>query len=142
MSGFAGYNVALPDYRAGRSQGNRMGAPLCCYRCGASLEKLTLPLSQRDACPSCAVHLHVCRMCVHFAPDVPKQCREDDAEEVTDKEKMNFCEWFQPNAEAFDPQRAAEAAKASDELAALFGDGSKSEGAADPTLTEAEKLFK
>ena len=81
---------------------------LRCYRCGASLEKLTPPLSRQDECPGCSVYLHVCRMCVHFDASVPKQCREDDAEEVLDKEKLNFCDWFKASADAFDPARKQE----------------------------------
>lgn len=119
-----------------------MSHSLACYRCGAALDKLTLPLSQRDACPACSVHLHVCRMCEHFAPEVPTACREDDAEEVIDKEKMNFCEWFRPSPDAFDPQRARQAAQATAELGALFGDGAAPEADADDARSEAEKLFK
>lgn len=81
-----------------------MSAELRCYRCGASLASLTPPISRHDECPACTVYLHVCRMCSFFDPNVPKQCREDDAEEVSDKEKLNFCEWFKPSATAFDEE--------------------------------------
>mgnify|MGYP001546244717 FL=1 len=119
-----------------------MADELSCYRCGASLAKLTLPLSQRDECPDCSVHLHVCRMCVFFDAGVPKQCREDDAEEVPDKEKMNFCEWFKPTADAFDPKRAGEAARATSELAALFGEEPGQKADTDELTEAAEDLFK
>ena len=49
---------------------------LSCWRCGAALAKLTLPLSRLDECPSCSMPLHVCRMCVHYDPAVARQCRE------------------------------------------------------------------
>jgi len=75
---------------------------LNCFRCGESLAALTPPLSRQDVCPACGCYLHVCRMCVNFAPHVPTQCREDDAEEVFDKDKSNFCEWFEPSPTAFD----------------------------------------
>ena len=58
-----------------------MSDKLVCYRCGASLAALSLPFSRYDECPSCTRPLRVCRMCNYFAPEVPKQCREDDAEE-------------------------------------------------------------
>ena len=54
----------------------------------------------------------VCRMCRFFDRAAPKQCREDDAEEVTEKERVNFCEWFKPSVDAFDPVRAKKDAKA------------------------------
>ena len=119
-----------------------MAESLACYRCGASLDKLSLPIGRRDECPSCAAHLHVCRMCVHFDANVPAQCREDDAEEVFEKEKVNFCEWFVPNANAFDPERARQANSAKDELAALFGERPESKPDDDASRQAAEDLFK
>jgi hypothetical protein len=61
-------------------------------------------------------------MCLFFDPHVPRQCREDGAEDVTEKERPNFCEWFKPSETAFDPERKASADAAQDALAALFGD--------------------
>ena len=116
-----------------------------CYRCGESLAALTLPFSRRDECPSCTAHVHVCRMCLYFDPAVPKQCREDDAEEVTEKERVNFCEWFKPGLDAFDPVRAGRAAKAQTDLAALFGTGGDNgdrPGDDDDQLKQAEDLFR
>ena len=71
-----------------------MADSLRCWRCGAGLEKLTLPLSRMDECPECAVHLHVCHMCINFDPAVTGSCREDAAEEVLEKERANFCDFF------------------------------------------------
>ena len=119
-----------------------MAAELACFRCGASLAALSLPLSRRDECPACAIHLHVCRMCEFFDAAVPKQCREDDAEEVYEKEKANFCEWLKPSGAAFDPAQAAIAARAGSELSALFGEGSEPETPRDDLTTAAEDLFK
>ena len=95
---------------------------LVCYRCGASLAALSLPLSRRDQCPDCSADLHVCKMCVSFDSTVPRKCREDGAEDVTDKERPNFCDWFRPSDKAFDPMRKSDADAAQEALAALFGD--------------------
>jgi len=95
---------------------------ISCYRCGASLGALSLPLSRRDQCPDCSADLHVCKMCLHFDRAVPRQCREDGAEDVTEKERVHFCDWFKPSDSAFDPDRKSEADAAKDALAALFGD--------------------
>ena len=112
-----------------------------CYRCGASLADISLPFSRLEECPACENYLHVCRMCVYFDPAVPKQCREDDAEEVQEKERANFCEWFKPNKSAFDSSYSASEAKAKNDLAGLFGDDAPA-NAADDELSEADKLFK
>jgi hypothetical protein len=81
-------------------------------------------------------------MCDFFDPGVPKQCREDDAEEVYDKEKLNFCEWFKPGHDVFDPVRARQETKAKDALAALFGESESNKPGQDGLESEAEKLFK
>lgn len=95
---------------------------IACYRCGESLAALTLPLSRRDQCPSCSADIHVCKMCRHFDVRVPRQCREDGAEDVTEKERPNFCDWFSPAENAFDPQRKSVADSAQAALDALFGE--------------------
>lgn len=122
-----------------------MSDDLCCYRCGASLAVLTPPISRQDECPGCANYLHVCRMCRHFDPGVPKQCREDDAEEVFEKEKLNFCDWYEPSANAFDPARKRDEDKARDALTQLFDDGpdrNPGDSGDDDALRDAEDLFK
>lgn len=81
-------------------------------------------------------------MCDFHDPAVPKQCCEDDAEEVFEKEKLNFCEWFKPGYEVFDAARAKEASAAKDALAALFSDDESSKPDQDELLGEADKLFK
>jgi hypothetical protein len=60
-------------------------------------------------------------MCKYFDPRVTRQCREDGAEDVTEKERPNFCDWFVPNPDAFDPNRKSESDAALSALDALFG---------------------
>ena len=121
-----------------------MSSELVCYNCNHSLAALSLPLSRRDLCASCGVHLHVCRMCVAYDPAVTRQCREDDADDVLEKDRLNFCEWFEPAEGAFDAGRNARHQEAKAELDGLFGDGASGSGALarDELLEDAEKLFK
>lgn len=119
-----------------------MSTELACYRCGASLAELTLPIARADECPACSVSLHVCRMCGFFDPEVPKQCTEDDAEEVFEKQRANFCEWYKPCASAFDPTEAAAESRAHSELASIFGEEEFVQADDDESLGEAEDLFK
>ena len=119
-----------------------MSADLKCYHCGASLADLTPPISRRDQCPSCFVYLHVCRMCVNYDPQVPGQCREDGAEEVIEKERPNFCDWYGPTADAYDGDRAVGDEQAKSELAALFDDAEGDKADSDLHSQEAEDLFK
>jgi hypothetical protein len=81
-------------------------------------------------------------MCEFYDPHVPRKCTEDDAEEILEKERLNFCEWFVPGENAFDGKAAAEEARAKNSLAALFGDGEESETLENSLLPDAEKLCK
>lgn len=115
---------------------------LQCYRCGASLADLGLPLGRLDECPECTVQLHVCRMCQYYDPAVTKQCREDDAEEVREKARANFCDYFKPSATAHDPAFAAADVRARSQLDTLFGDGGDGDADGDDAAGAAEDLFK
>lgn len=113
-----------------------------CYRCGAALAELSLPLSRQDECPECGNYLHVCVMCINFDKLVPRQCREDGAEEVTEKARLNFCDWFVPSESAFDAGSKANEDRARAELDALFGAPSAKSDDPDSALSDVEKLFK
>lgn len=98
-----------------------MAHSLVCWKCGASLAALSLPLLRRDECPACRAELHVCRMCVDYDTSRAKHCREPTAEEVGDKTRANFCDHFKPREQAFKPGGDAASARAKADLAKLFG---------------------
>jgi len=93
---------------------------LVCWKCGASLGDFTLPLRRLEECRQCHAELHACKMCEWYSVAVAKHCREPVAEEVKDKERANFCDYFKPRAAAYQPV-SNEAAKAKNDLEALFG---------------------
>ncbi len=109
-----------------------------CWKCGASIEELPLPLSRRAECSACNSELHVCLMCQFFDPGVSQSCREPIAEEVKDKKRANFCGYFQLNPDAFRPQDAAAAKAARSRLDALFGGATPTES--QQSLDAAETL--
>lgn len=78
-----------------------MNETLQCWKCGASLAAISLPLGRRDECPSCHAELHVCRLCRFFDTRVAQQCREPMAEDVRVKERANFCGYFVPRPDAY-----------------------------------------
>jgi hypothetical protein len=70
---------------------------LNCQRCGAQLKSPAgIKIQRRDTCDSCGADLHCCRNCRFFDPAKSKQCAEPQAELVSDKEKSNFCDYFEP----------------------------------------------
>jgi hypothetical protein len=81
-------------------------------------------------------------MCVNFDINVVAQCREDDAEEVFDKERANFCDWYEPSPSAFNSsgKRADENARSAAD--ALFQDDSAESIDADNQNSAAEDLFR
>jgi hypothetical protein len=81
-------------------------------------------------------------MCRYFDATVPKQCLEDDAEEVTAKDRVNFCDWFKPSGKAFDPRRASQEQAARASLAALFGEGDDQPAGEDELEQKAQDLFR
>jgi hypothetical protein len=98
-----------------------MAHDLVCWKCGASLAALSLPLRRLEECPMCRAELHACKLCVEFDTRIAKQCREPTAEEVRDKEHANFCDHFKPRPCAHVPRDAAVIDAARAELDRLFG---------------------
>lgn len=87
-------------------------------------------------------------MCRHYDPaETSKQCSEDDAEKVQDKQAANFCDYFSLGANAFDAAAIDADAKARAQLSELFGDGESAHGGehsseAEGLLKDAEALFR
>lgn len=109
---------------------------LVCWNCGVSLADLSLPLRRLEECRQCHAELHVCKLCEWYSIGVAKQCREPIAEEVKDKERANFCDYFKPKQDAYSAKDTAAAAKAQAELDALFGGAKKADAAAEPSAAD------
>lgn len=119
-----------------------------CWRCGEVLKNLILPLSRREECAECGAEQHVCRLCKHDRPGLSYGCHEDLAEELSDKESANFCDYFKPNPNAYRPKTQSKQAQAEAELAALFSSSvtntpstDAAQSKKDQSLSELEKLF-
>lgn len=117
------------------------GADYQCWQCGQPLLEMILPLSRREQCPNCQAEIHVCRQCIHFDERVASQCREDRAEDVSDKQRANFCDYHALRADAFEPRDDAQS-RAQSELEALFGGAPAEPEASNPLddLFDADKL--
>ena len=94
---------------------------LKCWKCGASLADYTLPLRRLEECRECHAELHACRMCEFYDTSKAKHCRETIAEELKDKTSANFCDYFRPTPEAWQPAQLSAAEQARAHLEALFG---------------------
>ncbi len=92
-------------------------------------------------------------MCEHYNPRIAGSCSEDRAEEVREKERANFCDYFEPSSNAYQPDDNTKAQAARAGLEALFGlttnqpeekassTDNQPKSKADTAKEELEKLF-
>lgn len=67
---------------------------LLCWNCGKPTG-IQIKVSRSDICYACNADLHCCRGCRHFEPGRRFQCKEPVDTNITNKEKSNFCDFFQ-----------------------------------------------
>jgi len=111
---------------------------LTCWKCGATLTDLLLPVSRLAKCKACNADLHVCRICRFYDITVSNSCTEPVADKVIDKQHKNFCGFFQPDPRAGYKPSLADKDASKNQLNALFGLGSDSKDQ-EPALTPEEQ---
>lgn len=67
---------------------------LKCFKCG-KLTELVDRVGLRDECEHCRSDAHCCRNCLFYDAKAYNECRESSADVVKDKERANFCDYFQ-----------------------------------------------
>jgi len=66
-----------------------------CYHCQKTIPIIgSVKILRTEECPYCSTSLHCCRMCSFYDSRVYNECRESNAERIVDKEKANFCDYF------------------------------------------------
>jgi len=65
-----------------------------CHHCGREVV-LHSPVARTDSCRYCYSDLKCCLNCRMHDPGANNQCREPQAEWQPEKEKANFCEFFE-----------------------------------------------
>jgi hypothetical protein len=69
---------------------------MVCHNCGREI-KVVGKVLRTDECPHCDADVHCCKNCRHFDPGKNNQCSESQAEYVREKDRANFCDYFEPN---------------------------------------------
>ena len=95
-----------------------------CHFCGAPVEN-PREVYRTSTCPSCRRDLRICLNCRFYSPGAHFDCAETVDEQVSDKERANFCTFFAFRASA-GPGAGTGAARGTDarrKLDKLFGDG-------------------
>ncbi len=65
-----------------------------CWHCNQPLQ--ALDYRRESTCPACNRYTHVCKNCRFYTPGRHNDCLEPIAEQVTEKERANFCDYFKP----------------------------------------------
>ena len=90
-----------------------------CVQCG-ELVTLAGRVSFREECTHCQSDLHTCFNCRFYDESAYNQCRESSAELVKDKERNNYCEYFEPSLENNKHSKAEEKSAQLKAAEALF----------------------
>lgn len=72
---------------------------LHCHHCGMEWNVSRVP-GRQESCERCGADWRVCLNCAHHDAGVAHRCRERRAEPVMEKDRSNFCEWFEPNRDS------------------------------------------
>lgn len=67
-----------------------------CWKCGKAITE-TPPFSRSLRCSSCDSDIRSCKNCSFYSPGSWHDCTERVEDEVRDKERANFCDFFRLN---------------------------------------------
>jgi len=114
-----------------------------CQFCGHPIT-VSDPIPRDAECAGCGRDLRCCRQCRHYDPRYNNQCRETEADPQPEKDRRNFCEFFDLTRVPFAARRTPES-RASDaraRLSALFGGSSGAPAPASEARKKLDDLFK
>ncbi len=69
--------------------------PLFCSKCGTP-RTISSRIGRRDTCSKCDADLHSCVNCRHYNVRAHNECNEPQAEWVREKDRANFCDYYDP----------------------------------------------
>ena len=69
-----------------------------CHHCNEEIKIMVSNFPGRhDDCPSCGYDLRCCLNCTFYDRSSANECKEIISERVSDKEKANYCDYFEPS---------------------------------------------
>lgn len=66
-----------------------------CFSCHKA-NSFQAKIGFRDECLHCRNDLHVCKNCEFYDPKAYNECRETSADVVREKDRANYCDYFNP----------------------------------------------
>jgi hypothetical protein len=91
-----------------------------CHNCKKEVE-IEGKIMREELCPYCNAYLHCCMNCKFYDEYAHNKCREPRSEWVSDREKGNFCTYFQPRDSEQDQSAQDRRKDAEEKLKKLFG---------------------
>lgn len=70
---------------------------ISCWSCGKTWE-FSPPMARAESCEGCGWDARVCKNCRFYDVHSYRECVEEQAELVKDKDRRNFCSWFESRA--------------------------------------------
>lgn len=72
-------------------------ASIICFSCSHK-NQVSLPVPRKDECEKCGYDLHACLNCRFYEANSYNECKEPQADKVQDKDRANFCSYFEPGS--------------------------------------------
>lgn len=110
---------------------------ITCWSCGHKWE-FTPPMARSESCEHCGWDARVCKNCRFYEARAYRECVEEQSEWVKDKDKRNFCSYFESNGTLAIKSEAAQV----NPLDQLFGGGSSQSSPKSKLEQELEAFFK
>ena len=114
--------------------------PAVCRSCGTPLS-IDEPIPRDSECPNCRHDVRACSNCRHHDPRYHNSCHETEADPVDDRQRRNFCEYFELSREPWQAAATDRASEARAKLAHLFG-GPPEPSPPSAAREKIERLFK
>ena len=93
-----------------------------CYFCGKELDE-KLEVYRSSTCVNCKKDLKICYNCRFYSKGAHMDCLESVAEPVRDKDRSNFCDYFQFKDSAGKSSSGDQDKRAKEDFQKLFGNG-------------------
>ena len=65
---------------------------MICWKCKKEIN--VTEVHRSSECPLCKADLRCCKACKFYSPGSHYDCKETVDDNITDKEKSNFCDYF------------------------------------------------
>jgi hypothetical protein len=91
-----------------------------CYYCKTILDE-DMEVFRSTTCPGCGRDVKVCKNCRFYSPGAYWDCRETIDEQVIEKDRANFCAYFELRETEDGEEEKTKQDKAMDQFKKLFG---------------------